>query len=398
MRFLIRDVFLPGWYGVFVGVWFLLLVPETRVLAQDSARRSAGGPPPVTIPDEKRLPPAAPPLVAAADLSEFTPEERVNILVYEKANRGVAHIMTKASAGDGFFSLAEPAEGSGSGSLLDQEGHVLTNFHVVEGANEIRVTLADGQTYDAGLVGRDPANDIAVLRIEAPRESLVPVELGDSSGLRVGQRVFAIGNPFGLERTLTVGTLSSLNRRLPSRTGRDMKSIIQVDAALNRGNSGGPLLNSHGQLIGMNTAIASSTGENTGVGFAIPVNTIKRVVPQLIEHGRVIRPVIGIASVFETNRGLVIIELVPGGPAERAGLSGFRLMTKRERRGPFVYERQYIDREHADVILAADGKPVRSGDELLDLVDAKKPGDQMIVRILREGREVDVLVILGASE
>jgi S1-C subfamily serine protease len=281
---------------------------------------------------------------------------------------------------------------------LDQEGHVLTNFHVVEGANEIRVTLADGQTYDAGLVGRDPANDIAVLRIEAPRESLVPVELGDSSGLRVGQRVFAIGNPFGLERTLTVGTLSSLNRRLPSRTGRDMKSIIQVDAALNRGNSGGPLLNSHGQLIGMNTAIASSTGENTGVGFAIPVNTIKRVVPQLIEHGRVIRPVIGIASVFETNRGLVIIELVPGGPAERAGLSGFRLMTKRERRGPFVYERQYIDREHADVILAADGKPVRSGDELLDLVDAKKPGDQMIVRILREGREVDVLVILGASE
>ncbi len=338
------------------------------------------------------------PVDADPTLSEFTPEERVNIWVYEKANRGVVHIMTKAASGDSFFSLEEPAEGSGSGSVLDQQGHILTNFHVIEGASEIRVTLFDGQSYDASLVGRDTANDVAVLKIDAPRDLLFPIELGDSSALRVGQRVFAIGNPFGLERTLTVGTLSSLNRRLPSRTGRDMKSIIQVDAALNRGNSGGPLLNSRGVLIGMNTAIASSTGENTGVGFSIPVNTVKRVVPQLIDRGRVIRPVIGIASVFESKQGLVVIELVPGGPAERAGLRGFRLMRKKERRGPFVYERQYVDREYADIIVAADGRPVRTGDELMDLVESKKPGDRLTVRVLREGRELDVAIVLGSND
>jgi S1-C subfamily serine protease len=366
----------------------------TSPAGSDSVRGVAASPQAVSpshVPDSQ-------PVDADPTLSEFTPEERVNIWVYERVNRGVVHIMTKAASGDSFFSLEEPAEGSGSGSVLDQQGHILTNFHVIEGASAIRVTLFDGQSYDASLVGRDAANDVAVLKIDAPRDLLFPIELGDSSTLRVGQRVFAIGNPFGLERTLTVGTLSSLNRRLPSRTGRDMKSIIQVDAALNRGNSGGPLLNSRGLLIGMNTAIASSTGENTGVGFSIPVNTVKRVVPQLIERGRVIRPVIGIASVFESKQGLVVIELVPGGPAERAGLRGFRLMRKKERRGPFVYERQYVDREYADIIVAAEGKPVRTGDELMDLVESKKPGDRLVVRVLREGRELDVAVVLGSNE
>jgi S1-C subfamily serine protease len=332
------------------------------------------------------------------DLSNFTPDERVNISVYEKANRSVVHITTKSWSADTFFSLESPSEGSGSGSVLDQQGHILTNFHVVEGAGEIRVTLFNGETYDAGIVGRDPPNDVAVLKIAADPGVLYPIEFGDSAGLRVGQKVLAIGNPFGLERTLTVGILSSLNRTLPSGTGRDMKSIIQVDAALNQGNSGGPLMNSRGLVIGMNTAIASRVGENSGVGFAIPINTVKRVVPQLIEHGRVIRPVIGIASVYETDRGLMILELVPGGPAEQAGLRGFRFRRVRERRGPFIYERTYVDRDYADVILAIDGNPVSTGDELLDYIEGKKPNQQVILHILRDGREEDIPVVLGASD
>lgn len=367
-----------GLAGAFLALWLSASMPRMQATGQEA--------------------PSAPAASAPEALNEFTPEEQVNIRVYDEANRSVVHITTKSWSGNSLFPFEVPAEGSGSGSVLDKQGHILTNDHVVEGASQIRVTLFNGQSYDAGLVGRDPPNDVAVLRIEAPAADLFPVTFGDSSRLRVGQKVYALGNPFGLERTLTVGILSSLNRRLPSRTGRDMKSIIQIDAALNRGNSGGPLLDSHGRLIGMNTAIASATGENTGVGFAIPVNTIKRVVPELIEHGRVIRPVIGIASVYETEKGLVIVELVPGGPAEQAGLQGFRLARQRYRRGPFVYERTYVDREHADIIIAADGTPVRSADELLDRVESKQPGDRMVVRVLRDGRELDVLVILGSSE
>jgi S1-C subfamily serine protease len=203
----------------------------------------------------------------------LTAEERVNIAVYEKVNRSVVNITTRLTRPEMLFLLEPPSEGAGSGSILDYEGHILTNYHVIEGAQEIRVTLFNGQTFEAGLIGADPVYDTAVLRIEAPRELLFPLELGDSSALLVGQKVYAIGNPFGLERTMTVGIISSLNRTLPSRTGRTMKSIIQIDAALNRGNSGGPLLDSRGQLIGMNTAIASSTGENTGVASPSPSTT-----------------------------------------------------------------------------------------------------------------------------
>jgi S1-C subfamily serine protease len=270
---------------------------------------------------------------------------------------------------------------------------------VIEGARDVKVTLFNGESFDAGLVGGDPANDVAVLRISAPPELLIPIELGDSSRLRVGQRVLAIGNPFGLERTLTVGTLSSLNRRLPSRAaGREIKSVIQIDAALNRGNSGGPLLNSHGQLIGMNTAIASPTGQNTGVGFAVPSNTIRRLIPQLLEHGRVVRPVIGIESVYEAERGLQIIKVTSGGPAERAGVRGFRLIRKRENRGLFTIEREILDRSYADTILGVDGKPVKTGDELLDVIESKQPGDTVQLHILRGTTEMDVTVVLGASE
>jgi S1-C subfamily serine protease len=346
---------------------------------------------------------SAPPVSSPASLApemvaeEFTLEERVNIAVYEKANRSVVNITTKASK-EALLVFELPLEGSGSGSVLDKQGHILTNYHVIEGAQQIKVAIHTGNSFDAEVVGKDPPNDIAVLKITAPPEELEPVEIGDSSRLKVGQHIFAIGNPFGLERTLTRGIISSLNRSLPSRGGRTMRSIIQIDAALNRGNSGGPLLNSRGQLVGMNTAIASSTGENTGVGFAIPVDTIKRVVPQLIVNGRVIRPDIGISRVYQSEAGLMIATLSPNGPAERAGLQGFRLVTNSKRRGPFVFEEKSIDRNAADRIISVNGKQVKSADDLLNLIESHRPGEEVVLGIMRQNRELTVPIVLGGGE
>ncbi len=335
--------------------------------------------------------------VTDADTEEFTPEELTHISVYEKANRSVVHITTRSARTELLF-VEVPTEGAGSGSVLDRNGHILTNYHVVEGAQQIRVTLHNGEEYSATLVGQDAPNDIAVLRISAPDEELIPMQLGDSSRLRVGQLVYAIGNPFGLERTMTTGIISSLNRSLPTKAGRTMKSMIQIDAALNRGNSGGPLLNSRGMLIGMNTAIASSTGENTGVGFSIPIETIKRVVPQLIQNGRVIRPETGITRVYESEEGLMIATLAPGGPAERAGLRGFRVVREQRRRGPFVTEERKIDRSQADTIISVDGNPVKSADEFLTYIERHLPGEQTIIGIIRDGRPTEVTLQLSAGE
>ena len=359
------------------------LKTQNLVSAQEPALRTAALP----VDDISALPGAA-----------LTPEEHVNIAVYENVNRSVVNISTRFLRPDDFFFGNVPTEGAGSGFVLDKEGHILTNYHVVEDARQIHVNLFDGQTYEAGLVGRDPDNDIAVLRISAPVESLYPVTLGDSSGIRVGQKAFAIGNPFGLERTMTVGIVSSLNRTLRSRNGRTMKSIIQIDAALNRGNSGGPLLDSRARLIGMNTAIASRTGESAGVGFAIPVNSIRRVIPELIEHGRVIRPNIGITRVFETDRGLLITQLARGGPAESAGLRGFRMVRRQRQRGAFIYEEMRIDRSSADLIVAADGSPIRTADDLLTVVESKSSGDTVELTVIRQGRELKVPVTLGVAD
>ena len=271
--------------------------------------------------------PVAPNIPVAPLAGEgYTPEEHVNIAVYDIANRSVVNITTKGYQGERFLLLEIPSEGEGSGVVLDRQGHILTNFHVVDKAQQILVTLFDGNAYEAKLIGEDPATDVAVLSIAAPAESLSPVVFGNSADLKVGQRVFAIGNPFGLERTMTTGIISSLNRSLPSRrNGRSIKSIIQIDAAINPGNSGGPLLDSHGRMIGMNAAIASKTGESAGVGFAIPVNTIARVVPQLIAAGRVRRPDAGITRVHETDKGLLIADAGPrrsGGACRSAGAEG----------------------------------------------------------------------------
>ncbi|MEO8494239.1 MAG: trypsin-like peptidase domain-containing protein [Planctomycetota bacterium] len=400
--------FCSGLIGATLAFWLVSDSPHSMVTAQDAAPRAPLEPQQLTpIPRTDLIDDTNPALRsnsvpggAIAGDDEYTPDELVNIKVYDRANRSVVNITTQTTRPSGFFMTEVPASGEGSGSVLDMQGNILTNYHVIEGAREIRVTLFNGEAYEAGLVGQDPPNDIAVLKINAPEKSLYPVRLGDSSRLRVGQRILAIGNPFGLERTLTVGVVSSLNRSIPSRTGRQMKSIIQIDAALNSGNSGGPLLNSRAELVGMNTAIVnpSQSGENTGVGFSIPVNTIRRVVPQLIQHGRVIRPVIGIASVYETERGLVIVDVTPNGPAARAGLRGFEVVTQKEKRGPFVYERTYVDRERADRIIAVDGIAVSTGDEFQDVVESKKPGDRVVIRVIRDNRELDVPVTLAAPE
>lgn len=328
----------------------------------------------------------------------YSADERTNIDVYESANRSVVHITTRTSRPDELFIRSAPAEGSGSGSIIDRAGHILTNYHVIEGARRIAVTLYSGETYEAGLVGQDPLNDIAVLRIDAPTESLLPVQFGESTKLKVGQRIFAIGNPFGLQRTMTVGIVSSLNRTLPARRGRTMKQIIQLDAALNRGNSGGPLLNSRSELVGMNTAIASSTGENTGVGFAIPASTIKRVVPILIAKGRIERADAGVAQVYESGNGLVIAAVSPGGPAERAGLRGFRLVKRRVKRGPFIYEDWEYDRSYADTIVGVNGVPIQDVDAFLTEIEKNRPGDVVALTIIREGKRQQLNLTLGSDE
>jgi S1-C subfamily serine protease len=335
------------------------------------------------------------PIGYAAVEDDLLPEERANIAVYERCNRSVVHISTSSTRMD--FLTVSLRKGTGSGSVIDQAGTILTNQHVIEGAKEITVSLYNGVSYPAVLIGQDPETDVAILRIEAPAEQLEPISWGDSQHLRVGQRIYAIGNPFGLERSMSAGMISSLNRQLPSRA-RTMRSLIQVDMSLNQGNSGGPLLNTRGELIGMNAAIMSSNGDSAGVGFAIPASTIQRILGKLSKYGKVVRPTIGITRVYENERGLLIVTTARGGPAEAAGLKGFSLASKTLRQGLYRYEQNSIDPSTADLIQAIDGAPVRSADELLEIIENKSPGDTVVIDILRAGQALQVPIKLGASE
>ncbi|MGE3315855.1 MAG: S1C family serine protease [Planctomycetaceae bacterium] len=386
----IAGCVLSGMMGGMFCLW--LVQPATYDAAHADDRIFREGP---------RLPRPEPPVrheVRDVDPSRvfnsegLAPEEAIAVAVYERDNKSVVNITTTASARVLLVDVS--SEGTGSGSIIDREGHILTNYHVIEGAKLVEVTLYDGETYPATLVGADPINDIAVIRISAPQEVLFPVEFGDSSGLRVGMRVFAIGNPFGLERTMTTGIISSLNRSLQIRAGRSIKSIIQIDAAVNPGNSGGPLFDSHGKLIGVNTAIASKNGQSAGVGFAIPINLVSRVVQQLITHGRVMRPEIGIQSVFETDHGVRIIRLTPNGPAERAGLRGPQ--TVRQKRGLFVVEQ--VVQNSADLIVGVDDQEIKTADDFLGYIESKRAGDELEVKIVREGKRMVVRVILGGGD
>jgi S1-C subfamily serine protease len=336
------------------------------------------------------------PVNPQTDQPTYTAEETVNIGVYEKVNRSVVNIDTQAVKVDNFFMLAVPTEGAGSGWVLDRNGHIVTNNHVIAGSDSIQVTLADGSAYPARIVGTDPATDIAVLKIDAPAELLFPVEFGESANLKVGQRVFAIGNPYGLERTMTVGIVSSLNRTLASGNGQKLKNMIQLDAALNQGNSGGPLLDSRGRLIGMNTAIASMTGQNSGVGFAVPANVIRRTIPELLQFGKVVRASLGIEAIMEMRRGVMIAKTEKNGAADQAGLKGgYREVT--ERFGTMQVRRQFFDRENADVILKIEDKEIQTADDINNIVGERKPGDEIAVTILRGGRETVLRVRLGSE-
>jgi S1-C subfamily serine protease len=326
------------------------------------------------------------------DVEGLTPDESVAVAVYEAVNRGVVNITAKAVKTERLL-MKEHSEDTGSGAIIDREGHILTNFHVVNGAKEIAVTLFNGKTYDATMIGADALNDLAVIRIDANEDELFPIALGNSRSLRVGMRVFALGNPFGLERTLTTGIISSLNRSLQIHGHWKIKSIIQIDAAINPGSSGGPLLDSHGWLIGINTAIATTSGQSAGVGFAIPVSLISRVVPQLLKFGRVIRPESGIDKVYQTDKGLLIAEVRPGGPAERAGLRGPKITRSRL---PFSMKGE--DRSAADLIVAIDDQKIVTAEDFLSYIEEKRPGDEITLTVVREGRRIQVPLQLVTTE
>ncbi|AGA25489.1 S1C family serine protease [Singulisphaera acidiphila] len=336
--------------------------------------------------------PAVPSLTIPPELlKNADADEQINIRVYQGVNRSVVNITT-ASEATGIFG-DETSSGTGSGFVIDTQGHILTNYHVVEDAESVQVTLYDGTTHEARVIGADASNDVAIVKIQAKAADLYPVALGDSSGLLVGQKILALGNPFGLERTLTTGIISSLDRSLQAKNGRMIKGIIQTDAAINPGNSGGPLLNTRGQVIGMNTAIMSQVGQSAGISFAVPINAIARIIKPLIEHGRVIRADLGITRVFTTNEGLVVLGLVEDGPAERAGIHPIQVKVVRYG-GALVRK---LDPESADILVAIDGKPVHNVDELLTEVESHAPGQVAKVTVLRGGRTVEIRVTLGQS-
>ena len=332
----------------------------------------------------------------AASNESFDAEEQNNISVYRKNIGSVVNITSRAVAFD-FFYGAYTQEGQGSGFVIDKEGHILTNYHVIENAREIYVTLhGHEKQIRATIVGVDKAHDLAVIQIKAA--DLHPMTLGDSSNLQVGQKVYAIGNPFGLNGTLTLGIVSSI-RGIREPDGMQIEDAIQTDAAINPGNSGGPLLNSHGEVIGINTMIASSVGQSAGIGFAIPINTAKAVLNDLVTLGRVRRPALGVRTIpidaelaselgLASDYGLLIVQAVPGGAADRAGLRGGT-------------ERAYLGNMQifigGDLIVAIDGKEITSQQDLSQVMNNHRAGDTVKVTIYRGKKKLEVNVELGES-
>jgi S1-C subfamily serine protease len=328
--------------------------------------------------------------------AEMDARDQVMINLYDRVSPSVVHIISRQQNLNPFFGVYS-SEGTGSGFFIDTEGHVLTNYHVIANASEVDVILANGDSVSAALVGVDRENDLAVLRIDIAAESAVPLEYGNSSEIRVGQTVVAIGNPFGLDRTLTTGIVSALGRRLQTDQGALVGQAIQTDAAINPGNSGGPLLDMRGRVIGINTAINSPSGGSVGIGFAVPVDVIKRVVPELIANGRYTHPDIGFqvaelgTEVTPGNdsvaRGLLIVDVVTNGPAHKAGLRAAQVSA---RRGRYVFS-------GGDIIVAINGQPMYSRDDMLIyLEDHFRPGDTITVTIVREGTTQDVSLTLDA--
>ena len=329
----------------------------------------------------------APPVIT----NVAAPDELNNIEVYKKLSPGVVNVHSTSYARD-FFGYVEPREGSGSGSVIDQEGHILTNHHVIEGAQKVAVSFGGQKNYAATVIGRDPDTDLAVLKlVERPKEPLTVVPLGDSDKLEVGQKVLAIGNPFGLDRTLTTGVISGLQRPIRARNDRPIEGAIQTDASINPGNSGGPLLDSQGRMIGINSQILSPSGASAGVGFAVPVNIAKRIVPQLVRFGEVRRPKLGISNrdvawlknqvEVPVSEGVMIWQVAPGGSAANAGLRG-------------VTPTENGDLELGDIIVGADSEKIGDSDDLYRMLDKHQIGETIQVQIYRNGSRMTVPVRL----
>jgi S1-C subfamily serine protease len=328
-------------------------------------------------------------------------DEKNNSEVYQAMSPGVVNI-TSTDYVQSWFEVY-PQQGTGSGSIIDKEGNILTNYHVVQGQNgsfaqELHVSLANGKSYKAKPVGADPDNDLAIIKISVPRENLTVVPLGNASELFVGQKVLAIGNPFGLRQTLTTGVVSGLSRPLHSEvTGRLIEGVIQTDASINPGNSGGPLLDSRGRMIGINTMIYSPSGGSVGIGFAVPVDTAKRIIPDLIAYGYARKPSLGITLPLQLNQnianqlrlpveeGLMVSQVYEGGGADKAGIQGGNQ--------PVRYRRQtfYLG---GDIIVAIDGKPVRTYDEMDSAINKKNIGDKVKVDVVRGSKQLSFDVTL----
>jgi S1-C subfamily serine protease len=331
------------------------------------------------------------PVTARGELSAL---ERTNISIYEVAGPSVVHVTNFASAGSGLFDLNErqTKKGTGSGFIWDKEGHIVTNYHVVQGGDAAQVTLADHSTYQSRRIWVDVDQDIAVLWIDARESRLHPIQVGTSHDLKVGQSTYAIGNPFGLDQTMTAGIVSALDREIEAASGRPIRGVIQTSAAINPGNSGGPLLDSAGRLIGMNTAILSPSGAFAGIGFAVPVDEINRIVPQLIQHGRVVRPRLGVQVAADQlsqqlgiSDGALVLKVIPGSPAAEAGLRG----TRRDDSGRI---------QLGDVVVALGDHSVKNLGDLYAALDLFKAGQTIAVAFIREGKRQEVQVTLQARE
>ncbi|HXI74744.1 MAG TPA: trypsin-like peptidase domain-containing protein [Pyrinomonadaceae bacterium] len=334
------------------------------------------------------------PAASVADPSLATDEQN-NIDVYKATAPGVVYIQSTTTVRDFFGMFAQEREGAGSGSIIDEQGDILTNYHVIADSEKLTVSFGSGRNYPAKVVGKDPDTDLAVIRLlQPPKEALTVVPLGDSDKLIVGQKVLAIGNPFGLDRTLTTGVISGLQRPIRAENNRQIEGAIQTDAAINPGNSGGPLLDSHGRMIGINSQIESPSGASAGVGFAIPVNIAKRIVPELVRNGSVQRPSLSITSrnVEDLGRqaqlpvpdGVLIWTVRAGGAAANAGLKG-------------LAQTEEGDVELGDIIVAIDGVKISNNDDLYRLLDKHQIGDTVNVEVIRRGRRTTVPVRLAET-
>lgn len=332
--------------------------------------------------------PGTSPTPKAESVVALTSEEMTNIELFERLSPSVVHVTNLALRRDRFsLDVTSIPQGTGSGFVWDKKGTIITNYHVIQRAQDVTVTLADGSVFKAKPVGFEPDKDLAVLKIDAPAEQLTPIPVGRSGNLKVGQKVLAIGNPFGLDRTLTTGVISGLDREIKSVSRRPIQGVIQTDAAINPGNSGGPLLDSQGRLIGINTAIYSPSGAYAGIGFAVPVDVVSRMVPELLEHGRVTKPGLGIeiASTSIARRlnlkGVLILGVVQGGPADKVGLQP----TTRDRFGRLRL---------GDIIIRLDQERLNNPDDLFKAIDRRKVGDEVTLELIRDGQTMTVKATL----